>query len=655
MTTHAEKEKIEKAKITQAVEAIPEYARAVLVPIANPETAADLLHLAVAMAHPDGGKVIALIVSLGDAERDSTTAEGLGEIVEKIREEGHEIGMEVVTAPTVARGILDSAREFGADLTILGAEQPKRGEVKLGKIVESVMTTATCDVLIYRQGQHSDFKRVVVPIDRSFRSQVSARLGLCLSRTYDATIEAMHVQGSYHSQFEGLARIEEAISKLPEHRRIKRTVVEANSTVEGLLARTGDEDLIIVGFDQRSDFERTVFGDISRGILNRAPGPVILVSRARVRDDVVNRSWRRFVNWVRPTLTAVEQDDIIRQAQLNASLNIDYVTLILISAAIATLGLLLNSAAVIIGAMLVAPLMSPLISLSSGLTIGRVRMAARATVTLTIGVVMALVVAIVLGALLPIDLPTQEMLGRGRPTLIDAAVALASGMIGAYATARKDIPAALAGVAIAAALMPPICTVGLGVALGDNSLAFGALILFLTNIICIIGAGMVVFVYLGMNLRRYDDVPGWVQIAALLLFTLISLPVFVEVISLTQDAVSESNARAEIQRALSPAELVDIEFRDGDLRRVIATVRSTQPLDPEQVIALEDRLYDVLGEHVQIDLVVMPVVRFDVGLQNSDDPEATPEIEGMIDGQPALETTPEATPEMTPEATLETD
>lgn len=640
----------EKAKITQAVEAIPEYARTVIVPIANPETAADLLHLAGAMAHPDGGKVIALIVSLGDAERDSSTAESLDEIVETIRTEGHEINTEVVTAPTVARGILDAAREFGADLTILGAEQPKRGEVKLGKIVESVMTTAACDVLIYRRGQQSDFRRVVVSIDHSFRSQVSARLGLCLSRAYDTGIEAMHVQGGYHSQFEGLARIEAAISKLPEHRRIKRTVVEANNTVEGILARTGEDDLIIVGFDQRSDFERTVFGDISSGFLNKAPGPVILVSRARARDDVVNRRWRRFIHWVRPTLTVVEQDDIIRQAQLNASLNIDYVTLILVSATIATLGLLLNSAAIIIGAMLVAPLMSPLISLSSGLTIGRVRMAVRATGTLFIGVMMALIVAIVLGVLLPIDLSTPEMLSRGRPTLLDAAVALASGVIGGYATTRKDIPAALAGVAIAAALMPPICTVGLGLALGDNSLAFGALILFLINIICIIGAGMVVFIYMGMSLRRYDDVPGWVQIAALLVFTLVSLPVFVEVVALTQDAVRESDARAEIQRALSPAELVEVDIRDGDPRRVIATVRSTEPLDADRVIKLEGRLSDVLGQRVQIDLVVLSVVRFDLGLQDADDPEATPEIEGLIGGQITTEATAEATPEATSEA-----
>ena len=629
----------EKAKITQAVEVIPEYARTVLVPIANPTTAHDLLELALALAHPDGGKVIALIVSLGDVERDSATTEVLEPIVDEISTNEGVISLEVVIAPSVARGILDAGREFGADLIVLGAEQPKRGQVKLGKIVESVMTTATSDVLIYRMGQNMDFKRVVVPIDRSFRSQVSSRLGLCISRTYDTSIEAMHVQGSYHSQFEGLARIEEAITKLPDHRRIKRTVVEANSTVEGILSRTGEDDLIIVGFDQRSDFERTVFGDISNGILNRAPGPVILVSRAKARDDSVARRWRQFIRWIRPVLTGAEQDDIIRQAQLNAQLNLDYATLIVISASLAALGLLLNSAAVIIGAMLVAPLMSPLISLSSGLAVGRVKMAGRALMTLAIGVVMALLMAVVLGSLLPTDLPTPEMLGRGRPTLLDAAVALASGVIGAYATARKDIPAALAGVAIAAALMPPICTVGLGLALGDSSLAYGALILFLTNIICIIAAGMVVFLYMGLSLRAYDDVPRWIQLAALVMFLLVSLPIFMRVVDLTGEAVREADVRREIQTVFDPAELTEFEIRDGDPRRIIATVRSTEAIEAERVIELEQHLAAILGERVRIDLVILPVVRFDVREQDiSINPEETLEIEGL----------PEITPEPTP-------
>ena len=626
-----------RTKLTQTVEAIPEYAHTVLVPIANPETAADLLHLAVAVAHPESGKVIALIVSLGDVENASEVVDELTTIVEDISEEGHKLQVEVHTAPSVARGILDAVREFGADLTILGAEQPKHGEVKLGKIVESVMQTVHGDVLIYRRGYESEFDRVVLPIDNSFRSQVSARLALCISRTYDTPIEAMYVKNFFVSQYQALAFIESTIAAIPDHRRIKRTVIDAGNEVDGILARTDENDLIVVGFDQRSDFERAVFGNRSQRILDRAPGPVILVSRAKTHDDRVTRIWRRFLNWARPRLTVFEQDDIIRLARLGAGLNIDYVMLILVSAALATLGLMLNSAAIIIGAMLIAPLMVPLISLSSGLAIGRVQMAMRAAGALSAGVAMALLVAVALGLLMPLAIPTGEMLARGRPTLIDAAVALASGVAGAYATARKDIPAALAGVAIAAALMPPICTVGLGLAMGDSSLAYGASILFLTNTICIIAAGMAVFVYLGMSLRRYDDVAPWLQAAALLVFTAVSLPVLFQLVALTRDARIESDVRAQIRMAVEPAELVEVEIRDTLPKRVIATVRATQPLQSGRIIELEYNLAAALGEEVVIDLVVLPVVSFDVGPETrteGDEDEAievTPEIEGLID------------------------
>src|SRR5690606_3546905 len=104
----------------------------------------------------------------------------------------------------------------------------------------------------------------------------------------------------------------------------------------------------------------------------------------------------------------------------------------------------------------------------------------RSAITLVFGIIVSIFVAIGAGLLSSLSSPTSEMLIRSNPTLLDALVAFASGVVGAYATARKDIPAALAGVAIAAALMPPLCTVGLGLALGNQALASGSMLLFIT-------------------------------------------------------------------------------------------------------------------------------------------------------------------------------
>lgn len=622
------------------IQTIPEFARIVLVPVANPDTAADLLHLAGALAHPDEGRIIALIVSTGDAEGKAEAVEKLEAIIDEIKGEGYKITLQTEDASTIARGILDAASQSGADLLILGMHQPVRGQVVLGTVVENVLETAPCDVLLYRRGQKSEFSRVVVPVDNTFTSQVAARTGIRLAKSYKTKVEAMHVQGSGRSQYEGLAKIEEVLIGIQGREAVKRTLITAQNTVEAVLARTDENDLIIVGFSERNEFERWMYGDISNNLLNRAEGAVVMIARSEGQDGVANRALRRFIGWIRPVLTRVEQDDIVRQSADLASFNIDYTVLIFVSAVIASLGLLLNSAAVIIGAMLVAPLMSPLIAFSVSLTVGRVRVAVRALITVITGFLMAIFLAVVLGVVLPTNTPTAEMLARGTPTLLDAGVAFAAGMIGAYATARKDIPAALAGVAIAAALMPPICTVGLGIAFGQPVLAFGAFLLFTTNIICIILAGMIVFAWMGMNLRRYPDMPRWIQFAVLGVFLTVAFGVGVQLVELTGRTNRESDLRERLTQALeaNDAQLTefDVEWAsqnsDMDVTHIFATVRSVRDLQRQDMLEIEQEIATVLGETVQLELVIQPVVLLSV-----EPVEETPVAEE------SSETTPEAT------------
>jgi uncharacterized hydrophobic protein (TIGR00271 family) len=386
---------------------------------------------------------------------------------------------------------------------------------------------------------------------------------------------------------------------------------------------------MVVGFNERNELEQWMFGDLSKGILNNAPGPVVMVSRTIVREDKASRLWRRAITWLQPTLTGVEQDEIVRQAREMTSFNIDFATLIVVSATLATLGLLLNSPAVIIGAMLVAPLMSPLIGLSTGLAVGRVYMGRQALTTLLNGVALALLVAIGIGLILPTDLPTAEMLARGKPTLVDAAVAFASGVIGAYATARKDIPAALAGVAIAAALMPPLCTVGLGIAFRDADLAFGATVLFLTNIVNIITAGVVVFLWLGMRFRRYDGVALWKQVVAVVMLVVSVALVGGELAELTRQAGDQSLITEQLKDAFDAVrsvELVELETYDESPLRVLATVRSSNEITNEITADLQTRIENRLGEPVKLELVALQVITA-APVEAIQLPEATEESE----------------------------
>jgi uncharacterized hydrophobic protein (TIGR00271 family) len=183
--------------------------------------------------------------------------------------------------------------------------------------------------------------------------------------------------------------------------------------------------------------------------------------------------------------------------------NLSYWLEILFSAGIATLGLVLNSPAVIIGGMLISPLMEPIMATGMGLATGDLYLALKAIVKLVASVLIAVALSAVLVWLLPFHSLTGEILARTNPTLLDLGIALLSGLAGSFAVSRAggaDAVMTLPGVAIAVALMPPLCTVGFGVGSGWNhSIMGGAGLLFLTNLVAIVFSAFGVFLLVGMN------------------------------------------------------------------------------------------------------------------------------------------------------------
>ncbi len=608
---------------TQLEQVLPDYAKVVMVPLANPQTAPDLLRLAAEVVEPDNGRILALIVTMGDPDKETQAVDAMQPICESLSaKHGWPISLVTVIATSVARGILDAARENGADLVVLGAHKPVRGQVVLGTVVEGVLAASPCDVMIYRMAQEMDFDRVVVPIDTYSHAKVAARMGIWLARRKQVPMDAIYVRRPGQSQFEAWSYLQGAFYNLPGEKEVKRHVIQGHNQAQAIIARVDDNDLIVVGFDGRPELERWLFGGVSRDLVDRAPGPVILVSRSQSSQPVPVRMGQRLITWLRPTLTRAEQEDIIRQAQENASFTLDYAVLIVISALIASLGLLLNSSAVIIGAMLVAPLMQPIIAFATGLATARITLMRRSLATLLAGVGLALVVGFGIGALSTLLTPTDEMLGRGSPSLLDAAVALASGFIGAYATARKDIPAALAGVAIAAALMPPLCTVGLGFAIGDRALALGAGLLFVTNILSIALAGTGVFVWLGMSLR----VPAGErrrQIQALAVLVALVGVISLELVAINNRVSDESLATEILAEVFSSSELVSVTFLPGEETRVLATLMlSSGAVVPSDYSAAHQRLELELQRDISLEVVPVRVVRIDTSAPLTPTPEA---------------------------------
>jgi uncharacterized hydrophobic protein (TIGR00271 family) len=186
--------------------------------------------------------------------------------------------------------------------------------------------------------------------------------------------------------------------------------------------------------------------------------------------------------------------------------NLNYWLGIVFSAGIATLGLVQNSPAVIIGAMLISPLMGPIMATGLGLAVGDFYLALKAIGTLVASIAVAVGLSALIVWILPFHSETGEILARTNPTLLDLAIALFSGLAGSVVVGRaggSDGVTALPGVAIAVALMPPLCTMGFGMGSGWNMrILGGAGLLFLTNLVAIVSSAFIVFLLIGMNAQE---------------------------------------------------------------------------------------------------------------------------------------------------------
>lgn len=165
----------------------------------------------------------------------------------------------------------------------------------------------------------------------------------------------------------------------------------------------------------------------------------------------------------------VDREAVEASVYDNGGLSGRYLMMTVISAAIAALGLMLSSPAVVIGAMLVSPMMGPIVALGFSLALLDWRRLKQSLTCLAVGMAVALTVAILLTLLSPLKEPTSDILARTRPNFFDLLIAVFSGVAGAYAVIRQR-GETIIGVAIATALMPPVATVGFGIGTGDLSI-----------------------------------------------------------------------------------------------------------------------------------------------------------------------------------------
>lgn len=293
-----------------------------------------------------------------------------------------------------------------------------------------------------------------------------------------------------------------------------------------------------------------------------------------------------------------QQLEEIRSGLLEESTtDMNYLTLIVGSCIIATLGLLSNSAAVIIGAMIIAPLMLPIRGLAFGALEGNILLFRKALIAITIGTVLSILLALSIGYLVGLPEFGSEILSRSRPTLLDLGIAVAAGGISGFAKVKPEISGSLAGTAIAVALMPPICVIGLGLSQANWSLSIGATLLYLTNLLGIILACMLTFSLAGFtSLKRARK-----ALFFTLAFTaIILIPLSASFFQLIRQARLEASLRQALQnRTITFQRMVLLNSNVNWLTNppeVRLNVRTKEPVTARQVVFLEEFLKQEMGQ-----------------------------------------------------------
>ncbi len=344
---------------------------------------------------------------------------------------------------------------------------------------------------------------------------------------------------------------------------------------------------------------------------------------------------------------AEEVDLQLRQASLPSW---GFFFMLVLSSAIATFGLLSNSAPAIIGAMIIAPLMAPILGLAYGIVVFEWKQTSRAALTVIAGTLVVVAFAYLTTSFIGLRIAGSEILSRTMPTLLDLGVAMAAGAAGAFAYSRKSIANSIAGVAIAVALVPPLAVAGIGLALGRKAtadvglslteiglysggedIASGAFILFLTNL-----AGIVIVAGAVLVSQRYGDFKkafaGLLAVSLAAIFLMEPLGESLHKLSVKSRAMrlvaTLPAVRPDLFNGRGRIDSLHVTYRKGLLHIDIdGTIPSDElPAMQESVDVFQRHLSERLGEPVVVEIEAVPLDSFHyisapVGYQREDPSE----------------------------------
>ena len=298
-----------------------------------------------------------------------------------------------------------------------------------------------------------------------------------------------------------------------------------------------------------------------------------------------------------------------------------YFTLFILSIIIATLGLIINNGAIVIGAMIICPFIWPVIGLSLAMVTGNMKLLRKSAFILLISIVIAVSFSTIISLFSPFQDLNTEISARISPTIIDLIIALATGLVAVLIMCWSRLFGILAGVAVAASLLPPISVTGIGLAFWRMNVAYGSFLLFLTNLVAVIFVGMIAFALLGFARRKHLDKIESFKYGLLILLIfiiLLSIPLVIILRQLMYENTAESAAREIIYDQLND---ISSEIKIDSLD--MATFKLSSPsIDITSVIhapadvritleeknAITQELSDALNKEINLSLTIIPTL-----------------------------------------------
>ena len=403
--------------------------------------------------------------------------------------------------------LLDFLANQEVKLFVVGKHDSSNREDPDVMLSRGLFEQVDCPVLVIRLGEGMPRSReVLVPCSGGRHSRKAIQLAHSFAPDL-VTVLFVTIDVDEVSHVVGDRIIKTALEKaeVPADR-IRRKVVLSGQVREGIREELEKKDygLVIVGAGSQGRLRRKLFGIVPKRLLKAEKGMAVAVLRSsrptshRLRHLIASR-----IALTVPQLSREDRIALMEEIEGKARWNFDFAALMVMATMIASLGLLANSGAVVIGAMLVAPLMMPLIGSGLALVQGNWPLWSRGIKAVGLGFLAALIIGFLSGLLARVAgfTLTDELAARGNPTLLDLGIAFVSGVAASYCLARPKLSGALAGVAIAAALVPPIATVGISFSLGEVNNAFGSALLFGTNVVTVILGAAVNFWLAGLRGR----------------------------------------------------------------------------------------------------------------------------------------------------------